>query len=272
MKISIITATYQRPEKLRDICIPSLLSQTSYDFEWVVVNDGGCAKTREVVEFVRDRIDIKYFETPHQGLIASRNMGLDNATSKLIGFLDDDNVIYDSFVEKMLIHFEKQKSTKMCIPVHRQRRDAYKDGKRIRKGKEFIRPLSNAISEDFVKNNSNAWFDSNGFVHVKNDTLRLNDNLLIMSDYEYLLQCFSFFGLKSLTVLPQELVKYIQTSDGIIGKSNFQDWLKEFEYIWDNRSNYRIFSEVDPEPWLSDHIEEIRSKALANEDLPGFPR
>ncbi|WP_143874362.1 glycosyltransferase [Nostoc sp. 'Peltigera malacea cyanobiont' DB3992] len=41
MKLSIITATYNRPEKLSTIAPKSLLNQTDHNFEWIIINDGG---------------------------------------------------------------------------------------------------------------------------------------------------------------------------------------------------------------------------------------
>ncbi|NEU71852.1 glycosyltransferase [Hassallia byssoidea VB512170] len=57
MKISIITATYNRPSQLSAmarsaralaIALPSILNQIDNQFEWIIVNDGGDPETREI--------------------------------------------------------------------------------------------------------------------------------------------------------------------------------------------------------------------------------
>ncbi|BDS10246.1 glycosyltransferase family 2 protein [Aureispira anguillae] len=272
MQLSVITATHHRAKKLAKHCLPSLLKQTNTQFEWVVINDGACPKTQELVQSYQDQLSITYIETTHQGLIAARNLGLDQASSELICFLDDDNSLAPSFIADMVDFFAKHKEISMCTPIRRQRRDSYRDGLRIKTGKEFFRPSLDAIPQDFVQNLPKAWFDSNGFTHRKQEQIRFNPNTLIMSDYEYLLQCFSIWGLHSLAILPKELVLYIQTNEGIIGQSTFSDWLKEFEFIQQNSAQYSIFELVPPEPWLSEQIETIRSKAIANKALPGFAK
>jgi hypothetical protein len=93
-----------------------------------------------------------------------------------------------------------------------------------------------------------------------------------MSDYEYLLQCYSLWGKGSMAILPEELVLYVQTNEGIIGQSRYKDWVREFEYLWNNRSNYSIFQSFNPENWMPIKIKEFKQKADANVDLPGFPR
>ena len=104
MKLSIITAAHERPNKLRDRCLPSIASQTRRDFEWVVVNDGDDAETKHVVDSAAADMDMRYIATPHRGLVASRNLGLDKATGDLISFLDDDNIIH--VIAKFRCHIE----------------------------------------------------------------------------------------------------------------------------------------------------------------------
>ena len=86
----------------------------------------------------------------------------------------------------------------------------------------------------------------------------------------YLLQCFSLWGLDSLAILPKELIHYVQTNNGIIGQSNFKEWLKEFEFIYQNKKAYNIFNTVSPEPWLVQEIEALKLKVKQNKKLPGF--
>ena len=268
-QLSIITATHNRPKLFQEICLPSLLAQTNQNFEWIIINDGACSTTRKIIQ-QQSECSIIYVETAHKGLIHARNKGLSLASAPLISFLDDDNALHPSFVQEVLNFFDANPSVQMCNPIRKQRRDIYKDGVRIKTGKEFFRPTIDATNIDFIQNKPKAWFDSNGFVHKKNDTIRFNSNMLIMSDYEYLLQCFSLWGLDSLAILPKELILYIQTNHGIIGQSNFQEWLQEFEFIYQNQTAYAIFKTVPIEPWLLKEIEDLKLKVEQNKKLPGF--
>jgi len=49
MHFSLITATHHRPDKLMQVCLPSVLGQTDQNFEWVIVNDGANVPTRGLV-------------------------------------------------------------------------------------------------------------------------------------------------------------------------------------------------------------------------------
>lgn len=270
MQLSIITATHNRAKQFQEICLPSLLAQSNQNFEWIIINDGACPKTKAIIHQQQFECSMVYLESSHQGLIKARNKGLSVASAPLISFLDDDNALKPTFIEEVLSFFLENPSIKMCNPIRKQRRDIYKEGIRTKIGKEFFRPALDATNTDFVQNNSKAWFDSNGFVHRKNDLLQFNPNTLIMSDYEYLLQCFSLWGLDALAILPKELILYIQTNHGIIGQSNFAEWLKEFEYIHQNQAAYAIFKTVAPEPWLRQEIEALKLKVAQDQTLPGF--
>lgn len=272
MKISIITATHRRPKKLQARCLTSILNQSDTQFEWVVVNDGADADTEDIVKSAAGDIETNYIATPHRGLIASRNCALDAATGELVAFLDDDNVILPTYVERMKEHFTQHPEIDMAVPVRFQRRDIYRDGVRVTKGKQITRPWSDATNADFVKHSRNAWFDSNGFIHRRERGIRFNSDLLVMSDYEYMLQCFSHWGLDSMGICWEELVDYVQTNDGIIGRSTWEDMSRELTYLWEHRSEYSILCTVTPEPWLREQMEEAAAKCAAGEDLPGFAK
>ncbi len=266
--LSLVTATHKRPDKLKQVLLPSILAQTKKDFEWVVINDGGDRETKEIITTTNTLIEIKYLETTHIGLCAARNLGLKNVTGDFVGFIDDDNSIYKNYVEKMMLFFQHNSQISMAMPIQDRRRDIYQDGVLLKCGKNFIAPLPGSSNEDFIQ--GRALFDSNGFIHKRNDNLRFNEQILIMSDYEYLLRCFSEFGLGSFLIYNEHLVEYIQTNEGIIGQSNYQQWLDELEYIWNNRAEYKIFSLVEVNLWMPQKIEDLKAKVRNNEKLPGF--
>lgn len=49
MKLTVITATHKRAEKLASVAKPSVLAQTVKSFEWIIVNDGRDISTRDLI-------------------------------------------------------------------------------------------------------------------------------------------------------------------------------------------------------------------------------
>ena len=121
MKLSIITATYNRPEQFQAIALPSVIDQTDYNFEWVVVNDGGNPETREIVSNLKTNVSLKYVEIQHSstlfGLCYARNAGLEAATGELISYLDDDNSLAPKFIAITREFFPQHPTVKYCMTV-----------------------------------------------------------------------------------------------------------------------------------------------------------
>ncbi len=89
--LSIVVCTYDRPEMLAG-CLESLDRQTldrSYYEIIVVDNLPGCA-TREVVDRLSPRGNIRYEAEPQQGLSHARNRGWRVAAGCYVVYLDDD--------------------------------------------------------------------------------------------------------------------------------------------------------------------------------------
>jgi glycosyltransferase involved in cell wall biosynthesis len=96
--VSVIVATYNRPETLPD-CLRSILGQTYPNIEIVVINDAGI-DVKENIDSLNVKGNIKYVEHPiNRGLAAARNTGIVTAKGKYIAYLDDDDIYYPEHIE-----------------------------------------------------------------------------------------------------------------------------------------------------------------------------
>ncbi|HDM8070133.1 glycosyltransferase family 2 protein [Vibrio harveyi] len=100
MKISILIAAYN-VERYIEKCIKSCINQTYKNIEIIVVNDGSTDKTAEVISKIADP-RLKVITQKNSGLIDARKSGLRNATGDYILFLDGDDWIKNSTIEKLL--------------------------------------------------------------------------------------------------------------------------------------------------------------------------
>lgn len=100
MKISIITATYNR-EKLLSRLYKSLCEQTCKDFEWIVIDDGSVDDTEELVnEFINKKIiDITYVKKINGGKHTAMNLGIDIAKCEFCFFVDSDDFLPSNSIE-----------------------------------------------------------------------------------------------------------------------------------------------------------------------------
>jgi|GEM_PF-2064783 len=90
-KISIITATYNRPDLLKRMIV-SVLEQTMTKWELIIVDDSTNDDTETFIQKYKDNPRIIYLKNKqNEGLPFSRNRGLESATGVWVTFLDDDD-------------------------------------------------------------------------------------------------------------------------------------------------------------------------------------
>lgn len=102
--VSIIITTYNRSEYL-SAAIESALNQTYSNIEVIVVDDNN--KGSDEAEFVENLVSsypgVKYLSTiKNSGACVARNLGAQNARGKFINFLDDDDLLLNSKIEKQI--------------------------------------------------------------------------------------------------------------------------------------------------------------------------
>lgn len=99
MKISIITATYNRADTIRDT-IESILSQTYQDWEHVVIDGASKDNTLDILEEYKEcyKGRLKFLSEPDKGIYDAMNKGLAMATGDVIGILNSDDFYHDNHV------------------------------------------------------------------------------------------------------------------------------------------------------------------------------
>lgn len=153
------------------------------------------------------------------------------------------------------------------VRQHR-RRDIVRNGQIVRQGKPFIAPPPSANSESLLVQKD--IFDSNGFSHRLDNSPQWNPNTRVFADYEYFLQCLSRWGKESFLLNPLVLVNYVQTSEGTIGKSTYQEWASDLKKIYEHRDQYSVLSNWDVKSWLPLLISTYEEKYKNGMNVPGF--
>ena len=96
---SIIIPLYNK-EKFIENTIRSVLGQSFEDFELIVVNDGSTDKSLELVNKLKDK-RFKTYSISNAGVSKARNFGIQKATSKLIVFLDADDLWKNNHLQEL---------------------------------------------------------------------------------------------------------------------------------------------------------------------------
>ena len=100
MKVSIIVPVYQVEKEIPD-CIRSVLSQTLEDFECILVDDGSRDNSiKAATEIFGDDPRFRVIHKENGGLSDARNRGIEEAQGEYVFFLDSDDEIEPSLLEK----------------------------------------------------------------------------------------------------------------------------------------------------------------------------
>jgi glycosyltransferase involved in cell wall biosynthesis len=99
--VTVVMITYNRAD-LAARAAASVLSQTSQDFELVVVDDCSTDETRDVIQALQDPRIVYIRHDVNRGASAARNTGMSRAQGDYIALLDDDDEWLPAKLEKQL--------------------------------------------------------------------------------------------------------------------------------------------------------------------------
>lgn len=111
--ITILTPTYNRAKLLKPL-YDSLCNQTSFDFEWLIVDDGSTDDTSEIVKtFKTDKFPILYYYKKNGGKHTAMNYSHPYINGELLFIVDSDDVLTNDAIETTIndwIRFGKDKN------------------------------------------------------------------------------------------------------------------------------------------------------------------
>lgn len=100
-KITVFTATYNRKHLLCKL-YESLRRQTSYEFEWLIIDDASTDYTDELVnEWINkeNNFEIRYIRQKHGGKHRALNKGFFEAKGEYFFIVDSDDYLTDDAIE-----------------------------------------------------------------------------------------------------------------------------------------------------------------------------
>lgn len=107
MLASVVIPTYNRADKLKET-IASVCNQSVSEYEVLLVDDGS---TQPRYGALLDEIDDEYgrvriIHQENSGPAAARNRGIEEAKSEFICFTDDDCIVPENWIERLVEPFE----------------------------------------------------------------------------------------------------------------------------------------------------------------------
>jgi len=113
-KISVIIPAYNAQEFI-DKCLASIENQTFNDFEVVIINDGSEDNTLEIInKYVGKDERFNCYTKENGGQAIARNFAIDKAAGEYITFVDADDYISETMLEKLYSKIAEDNS-EICV-------------------------------------------------------------------------------------------------------------------------------------------------------------
>ena len=101
VKISIVVPVFNC-EKYLPRALDSIASQSFYDFECIIVDDGSTDLSSSICDsYVKRDSRFSVIHQKNGGVSVARNAALENCTGEWIGFVDSDDWLEADALEKM---------------------------------------------------------------------------------------------------------------------------------------------------------------------------
>ena len=112
-KITVVVPVYNTSDYLTK-CINSITNQTYRNLEIILIDDGSTDESLELCKLLAERDSrIKVIHQDNKGLAETRNKGMELATGEYICFIDSDDYIENTMLEKLLKAI-KQTNADVC--------------------------------------------------------------------------------------------------------------------------------------------------------------
>jgi glycosyltransferase involved in cell wall biosynthesis len=181
--VSIIIPCYNASSYIKET-INSVLTQTFQNFEILVINDGSTDDSSHIIKTIKDD-RIHLIEQENHEVSFTRNKGIALAKGEYVVFLDADDLLHPSFLEKRV--FSLSKSTAIACASSVVLVD--KNGEKIEENKNyFAANKSSQILEfknEIITCPSSYLFKTES---LKKHKIKFNKNLQSSADKFFLLE------------------------------------------------------------------------------------
>lgn len=117
--VSIIIPIYNAEKQIEN-CIKSIQKQSYPNIEIICVNDGSKDKTALILDGIAEKDSrVKVIHNKNQGVSATRNCGIENASGEYIQFVDSDDELYENATESLVSAIIEDNSDMVFFGYHR---------------------------------------------------------------------------------------------------------------------------------------------------------
>lgn len=273
-KVSVIVPIY-KVEKYLKYCVDSICKQTYANLEIILIDDGSPDSCGELCDaYAKEDSRIKVVHKQNQGLGKARNTGLDNATGDFVCFVDSDDWLVPTAIEKWM-QVQQQYNSDIVMCNYDKYNDSgnslyqYRivDTLKIYSGEELEEKIfwqmigrSSDVSEDYTINMC-VW------TNIYKKSIIDKSNIRFMSEREYLSEdiCFNLQYLlecQKAVMIPDSLYRYRYNPESLTNHykgDEFQKACRLYEKVkyWADCAQYQKYREFRVERFFITKVREL---------------
>lgn len=259
---SIITPTYNRAWILPKTA-EHVLQQTFTNWEWIIVDDGSTDDTAEVVKklAVQDS-RIRYIYQKNAKQAAARQHGLEEARGEWIVYMDSDDEIYASFLERAHRFFQQNPAVAFATSNMDRTIELHTPEHKLLKSIEQP-PTEKSVQKitifDYAQWNIKPC--GTGLFHkqaIITPQIRWDSSFAMLEDLDFLLQLGDAYP-DAFGYIPEKLFHYRQVfgTDGVCASAEYKDWADVFEQIYKKHQHSVLLKKQE---WYPSKVEEYRKR------------
>ncbi len=114
VKVTVLTPTYNRRKYLPEL-MESLQTQTNFDFEWLIIDDGSSDDTESYmleVQLQKNNFPIKYYKKENGGKHTALNYAHPYIAGELVCIVDSDDYLFSDAIEVIINDWKKYSDCK----------------------------------------------------------------------------------------------------------------------------------------------------------------
>lgn len=114
--VTVLTPVYNRKDLIVNL-FHSLQNQTSFNFEWLIIDDGSTESLKDIVMEIIDeekRFSIRYFYKDNGGKHTALNLGIPKALGKLLFIVDSDDLLTPKAIEQIIFWEKSINNERIC--------------------------------------------------------------------------------------------------------------------------------------------------------------
>ena len=215
-EVSIIVPVYN-VEKYLPKCLDSLLGQTFNDIEIICVDDGSTDGSGEILKLYAQRDSrIKIVTKENGGLFSARHEGMKYINGKYVIFVDSDDWVSESLVEKSLEAASDENTDVVVFGAFSVRE---KDGKTVckRGGYDYAKIPEKFNRKNIFKYPPTAWSKMYRSEFIKRNNIRFQE---IKNGEDQLFFIHAMLCANKIKVVRENLYYYIKSRAGAITAVN----------------------------------------------------